>query len=217
MSGTPGKIADGNVQTIDGLFQNANGDKTLPATGDFTNNAATINLVTKQQLVVCDDTALKFTATGTHDAATANAKTNTGTVTTKTISANDANSTKSVSTGNITGVRKWFYGYKNSSGKIDISNLTSAQVRALTSVSSIPTSLTTTDMQQIIIAIPKSLGKKTITIKNSKNDAPQTVQDKTVHVEGANGFTAIEYYIYYVDNENSDGEDQNITYSISVK
>ena len=55
-------------------------------------------------------------------------------------------------------------------------------------------------MKQMFFAAPAGKGYKPV-IKDSKTGAPQTVEDPiTVAVEGANGFDAINYDVWYVAN-----------------
>ena len=128
--------------------------------------------------------------------------------------------TDSATSSSVTGYRGWFYGYLAPSGKdentdgiddalIDVSKLSGTanetyatqKIRAFTMTNgSFPKTLTTTKMQQIFFAAPK--GKVTsVSVKNSKNDAPQTITKITdVMVQGANGFAAIAYDVFYASN-----------------
>lgn len=124
--------------------------------------------------------------------------------------------TKSLSKGTLTGYRNWFYGYKAGGATIDAANLTSANIRALTPQNgSFPGTISTNKMQQMFFAIPK--GKKTdVSVANNVNGAPCTVTKVTdIMVEGANGYTAIAYDIWYVNNAAPDGGSN--TYKITVK
>ena len=124
--------------------------------------------------------------------------------------------TKSLSKGNLTGYRNWFYGYKAGGATIDATNLTSANIRALTPQNgSFPGTISTNKMQQMFFAIPK--GKKTdVSVANNVNGAPCTVTKVTdIMVEGANGYTAIAYDVWYVNNAAPDGGSN--TYKITVK
>lgn len=104
----------------------------------------------------------------------------------------------------VTGYRNWFYGYKNASGVLDVAALTSAQIRALTARNgSFPATIDTNGMQQMFFAIPK--GKKTsVKCSNNVNGAPCTMGKTEVSVEGANGFTAIAYDVWYVNSASAD-------------
>ena len=124
--------------------------------------------------------------------------------------------TKTLSKGSLTGYRNWFYGYKAGGATIDVSALDSAKIRALTPRNgSFPATLSTNKMQQMFFAIPK--GRKTeVSVANNVNGAPCTVTKVTdVMVEGANGFTAIAYDVWYVNNAAADGGSN--TYKITVK
>ena len=124
--------------------------------------------------------------------------------------------TKSLSKGTLTGYRNWFYGYKAGGATIDAANLTSANIRALTPQNgSFPGTISTNKMQQMFFAIPK--GKKTnVSVANNVNGAPCTVTKVTdIMVEGANGYTAIAYDVWYVNNAAPDGGSN--TYKITVE
>ena len=124
--------------------------------------------------------------------------------------------TKSLSKGTLTGYRNWFYGYKAGGATIDAANLTSANIRALTHKNGeFPGTISTNKMQQMFFAIPK--GKKTnVSVANNVNGAPCTVTKVTdIMVEGANGYTAIAYDVWYVNNAAPDGGSN--TYKITVE
>lgn len=124
--------------------------------------------------------------------------------------------TKTLSNGTLTGYRNWFYGYKAGGATIDVSALDSAKIRALKAQNgSFPGTLSTNKMQQMFFAIPK--GRKTeVSVANNVNGAPCTVTKVTdVMVEGANGFTAVAYDVWYVNNAAADGGAN--TYKITVK
>lgn len=124
--------------------------------------------------------------------------------------------TKYLSKGTLTGYRNWFYGYKAGGATIDAANLTSANIRALTPQNgSFPGTISTNKMQQMFFAIPK--GKKTnVSVANNVNGAPCTVTKVTdIMVEGANGYTAIAYDVWYVNNAAPDGGSN--TYKITVE
>lgn len=124
--------------------------------------------------------------------------------------------TKTLSKGTLTGYRNWFYGYKAGGSTIDVSALDSAKIRALTPQNGgFSGTLSTNKMQQMFFAIPK--GKKTdVSVANNVNGAPCTVTKVTdVMVEGANGFNAVAYDVWYVNNAAADGGAN--TYKITVK
>ena len=121
------------------------------------------------------------------------------------------------SKGTLKGFRGWFYGYKNGTNAITAATITSAQVRALGSgaVTSIPAQISTSQMKQMFFAIPKGI-KTSISVADATNGAPQTVTKITdVMVEGANGFTARAYDVWYVDN--AAAASGNARFNITVK
>lgn len=115
-----------------------------------------------------------------------------------------AGTTAVATSGAVTGYRNWFYGYKNAAGVLNVATLTSAQIRALTPRNgSFPATIDTNGMQQMFFAIPK--GKKTsVKCSNNVNGAPCTMGKTEVQVEGANGFTAIAYDVWYVNSASAD-------------
>lgn len=164
------------------------------------------------EITVAEGTSYYVTASATHEAG-AVAKDNLGA---------DSNPVKQIKAGTktkdsakITGYRAWFYGYKGADGLIDVSNITSANIRGLSSSNgSIPTTLTTNKMQQMFFAAPK--GKiKSVGVANATNGAPQTVTKVTdIKVEGANGFAAVDYDVFYVSNAGA--ESGSTKYNITV-
>lgn len=116
------------------------------------------------------------------------------------------------------GYRNWFYGYiapnANADNLIDVSKLSgkaneayaTGKFRAMTkSNGAFTTSLTTTKMQQIFFAAPKGI-VSSVSVKNSKNDAPQTITKITdVYIQGANSYAAIEYDVFYASNAGAEG------------
>ena len=69
-------------------------------------------------------------------------------------------------------------------------------------------------MQQMFFAAPK--GKYTsVAVANNTNGAPQTVTKITdVSVEGANGFTATAYDVWYIDNAGA--ESGETTFKVTI-
>lgn len=128
-----------------------------------------------------------------------------------------AGTTPSKTSSSVTGYRAFFYGYKGASGVIaDPTTITSAQVRDLgNNGRSFPATLTTNQMQQIFFACPAGT-YSTCTVVNSTNGAPQTVKKVTgIMVEGANGYTAASYDVFYVSNAGPEGGSTkfNLTFS----
>jgi len=111
------------------------------------------------------------------------------------------------SRGTLTGYRGWFYGYYNGDNAIAApASITSAQLRAFGTKTSFPTTMNTTKMQQMFFAAPK--GKvSSVAISNAVNGAPLTVTKGFASVEGANGYTAAEYDLFYVANAVAEGGD----------
>lgn len=115
-----------------------------------------------------------------------------------------AGTTATATSGAVTGYRNWFYGFKKAGATLDVTALTSTQIRALTARNgSFPATIDTDGMQQMFFAIPK--GKKTdVKCSNNVNGAPCTMGHTEVSVEGANGFTAIAYDVWYVNSAAAD-------------
>lgn len=119
---------------------------------------------------------------------------------------------KSANSSYVTGYRGWFAGYYNGSQALaDATAITSAQLRAFgVRNNSFPTSLSTNQMKQMFFAAPA--GKvASVGVANSVNGAPQTVSKTTVMVEGANGYTAAEYDLFYVANATAEGGASSFT------
>lgn len=201
------------------------GRKTVKdATNDTKEDTATTASGTFDSFVVDEDTNYKVKVTITHGEG-AVAYDNLGGL---------SNPQKKVAAGSktddstsVTGFRGCFYGYY-SEKKLTPSALTSAQVRALctapkTALNGFLTYdntnkyyyITTNKMQQIFFAAPK--GKYTsIAVANSTNGAPQTVTKITdVDVEGANGFAAADYDVWYVDNAGA--ESGETKFKVTIK
>ena len=110
--------------------------------------------------------------------------------------------TLQVSKGTLKGYRGWFYGYKNGGNAIaNPEAISSAEIRALSGPStSIPAQMSTNQMKQIFFAIPKGV-KTSISVADATNGAPQTVNKVSdIMVEGANGYSAVAYDVWYVNN-----------------
>lgn len=109
------------------------------------------------------------------------------------------------SKGTLTGYRGWFYGYYNGGQAIaDPAAITSAQLRMFGTKTSFPTSMDTSKMQQMFFAAPKGR-VSSVSISNAVNGAPLTVVKGTCSVEGANGYNAVEYDLFYVANAVAEG------------
>lgn len=109
--------------------------------------------------------------------------------------------------GTLTGFRGWFYGYYNGDQAIAApASITSAQLRAFGTKTNFPTSMNTSKMQQMFFAAPKGR-VSSVSISNAVNGAPLTVTKGSASVEGANGYTAIDYDLFYVANAVAEGGD----------
>lgn len=123
----------------------------------------------------------------------------------------------SATTTSIIAYRMCFYGYKIASAALDVSAITSDDIRSLTGkVRSISNNtLSTSLMKQIIVAFPT--GKySSVEVVNTATGAPQTMTRlaTTVDVAGANGYTAVAYDVWYADNTVADTGSN--TYKITV-
>ena len=140
---------------------------------------------------------------------------------------------KNLTTSSVTGYRGCFYGYYNSK-QLNPNALTSDQVRGLIGNDAIAKStlggyltngqVTTNKMQQMFFAAPA--GKySSITVKNSSNDAPQTVKKcaTPVYVKGYNNYMAagdettnggMAYDVWYVDNAGA--ESGSTTFNVTI-
>lgn len=189
-------------KTVDGATADTVEDSATTATGAFTS------------FIVDDDTNYKLSVSIPHNAGVvANDNLGSPSNPVKQIAAG----TKTKDSGAITGFRSIFYGYKAGGATLDVANLTSAQIRALgnSATTTKPTSMTTNKMQQIFFAFPATMNVGKPVVKDATNGAPQTVSDKvTVQVEGKDGFTAVDYDVYYVNNAAAAGGELkfNITY-----
>ena len=189
-------------KTVDGATADTAEDSATTATGAFTS------------FIVDDDTNYKLSVSIPHNAGVvANDNLGSPSNPVKQIAAG----TKTKDSGAITGFRSIFYGYKAGGATLDVANLTSAQIRALgnSATTTKPTSMTTNKMQQIFFAFPATMKVGKPVVKDATNGAPQTVSDKvTVKVEGKDGFTAVDYDVYYVNNAAAAGGELkfNITY-----
>lgn len=201
--------------TADKYTITSTGRKTVDgATETTVEDSATATKGAFDSFVVDDDTSYKLNVSVEHSAGV-NAKDNLGDVANpvKKIAAG----TKTNASGTITGFRSVFYGYKTADTALDVNALTSAQIRALgnDATTTKPTTMTTNKMKQIFFAFPASMNVGKPVVKDATNGAPQTVSDKvTVAVEGKDGFTAVNYDVYYVNNAAAAGGELtfNITY-----
>ena len=180
---------------------NSTGRKTVKDATDATvEDSATASTGSFDTFVVDDDTSYKLSVSIPHNAG-AVAVDNLGSESNPKVQI--AAGTKTANSGTVSGYRAWFCGYKNGSNALaDPTAITSAQVRALGNAAngSWKGSMDVTQMKQMYFAAPAGKGYKPV-IKDASTTAPQTVLGPiTVAVEGANGFTAIDYDVWYVAN-----------------
>lgn len=196
-----------NIAVAYSISTNAGSYQYGPATGvTFSGHTAKFNGQTKtgasgtfDSVQVTDSTSLSISGSVSASAG-AVPKTNLGN---EYAAGKIAAKTHNLTKGTLTGYRGWFYGYKNGTNAIsNAAAITSDQIRALGSgaQTSIPSQMNTDKMKQMFFAIPK--GKKTsVSVADATNGAPQTVTKITdVMVEGANGYDAVAYDVWYVDN-----------------
>lgn len=175
-----------------------------PATGVTTTYSVTDGTATKttasgsfDEMTIEPSTNYKLTVTATHTAGV-NPKTNLGT---EKPDLKIAAGSKTASSASVTGYRGWFCGYYSAASALaDPTTITSAAIRAFgVRNGSFVTTMDTNQMKQMFFAAPKGI-VKTLKVANAVNGAPQTVQKCEVNVEGANGYTAVAYDVFYVSN-----------------
>lgn len=177
------------------------GRKTVDgATADTVEDSATTATGTFDSFVVDDDTNYKLSVSIPHSAGVvANDNLGSPSNPVKQIAAG----TKTKDSGAVTGYRAWFCGYKNGTNALaDASAITGAQVRALGNAAngSWLSSMNVSQMKQMFFAAPAGKGYQPV-IKDASTTAPQTIKGRvTVSVEGKDGFDAIDYDVWYVEN-----------------
>lgn len=180
---------------------NSTGRKTVDgATADTTEDSATTATGSFNSFIVDDDTSYKLSVSIPHEAG-AVANDNLGSESNPKVQI--AAGTKTANSGTVSGYRAWFCGYKNGTNALaDATAITGAQVRALgnSANGSWKSSMDVSQMKQMFFAAPAGKGYKPV-IKDASTTAPQTVLGPiTVSVEGKDGFTAIDYDVWYVAN-----------------
>lgn len=102
-----------------------------------------------------------------------------------------------------TAYRKVFWGVLAAGSALDVENLTSADIRGLSkNGKSLPTSLDVAAGSQMVIFAAKAGTKSSLTAKDTaamNAGVGFTKVANAVAVEGANGFEAVDYDIWYVD------------------
>ena len=175
-------------KTVDGATAATVEDSATTATGSF------------NSFVVDDDTSYKLSVSIPHNEG-AVAVDNLGSESNPKVQI--AAGTKTATSSTVSGYRAWFCGYKNGTNALaDATAITGAQVRALGNAAngSWKSSMDVSQMKQMFFAAPAGKGYKPV-IKDASTTAPQTVEGPiTVSVPGANGFSAINYDVWYVAN-----------------
>ena len=166
------------------------------------------------ELTVSDNTSYKITATATHGDGTI-PLTNTGN---EYADGQIKAGTKSATSAAITGYRNSFYGTLT-----EKSDLTSGIIRGLAGVSGAALANGSTfDVEipvgalRVVIAYPATL-RDVSSIKDVNGmsaEISSSFTPETVQVEGANGFTAIEYKVYILDFANANDTANTFTVTI---
>lgn len=174
-------------------------DKTT-STGSFD----TITMADSNDASKDEYSSYRLSVVVSHTAATANAKTNLGNNTNKTIA---EGSTTTAYSKYIKSYRKPFWGYKLSTDALV--DPKTVDVRGLqksgTSTAGLPTSYTVpADTKQVFFAAKKGT-KSTITVKNASSlNAPVAFTKVTdIMVEGANSFDETAYDLWYANFDNA--------------
>lgn len=166
------------------------------AISDTNSKTATTASGQLEAFVVADNTNYRVSATATYDAG-AIPKTNLGNNYT---AGQIAAGSKSNNSSNVTGFRKYFYGSKTTPVALN-----SANIRGLTNSSGAVGSSKTFDMtiaegaKQVIIAFPASTNKtlkKVLDVGAFGTDIVASFTMSTVSVEGAAGYTGVDYKVY---------------------
>lgn len=129
------------------------------------------------------------------------------------ISASSASKTSSA----VTGYRKTFYGTVT-----DKNDLTNTKIRALKSSTSALENGSTVSVNvpigalRVVFAYPASLQDLSSVkdVNGLEAEIVSSFSKTTVNVEGANGYDAIEYKVYYIDFANPNDKDNYFTFKI---
>ena len=193
-------------------------DTGVTATGwsvkDTANVTKTTATGTFEDLQVQDNTNYRLTATATYgEGAVAFNNLGKNSDPVKKIAAGSKSATSSA----ITGYRNGFYGTLEAAG-----DLTSAIIRGLTKTNKAVAKGNTLSIaipvgaKRVIFAYPKTIGDvKSVKDVNGLNaEIASTFTKIEVSVEGANGFNAIPYNVYYTDYANPN--DKANTYTVTI-
>lgn len=105
----------------------------------------------------------------------------------------------STTSGAITGYRNNWCGYKASGSEFaNITALTSADIKGLTAIKTLPTKISANNASQLVLAIPATLNKKPTLNQVSPPVTVDVTGTYTVAVGGANDYAPIDYDVYYV-------------------
>lgn len=111
------------------------------------------------------------------------------------IAAGSANKVSSA----ITGYRNNWYGYKASGSEFaNITALTSADIKGLTAIKTLPAKISANNASQLVLAIPEILDKKPILKQVSPPLTVDVTGTYTATVGGVNDYAPIDYDVYYV-------------------
>ena len=113
-----------------------------------------------------------------------------------------ASGTKTVTKNLFTGYKPNFYGFRTSTNLLDLDNLTSADIRGLTTnqaatTTPVTSAKSTTAWRQFIYAVPK--GRKTSMSAKDSNSLPLTVTSKEVTVSHVGGVSST-YTVFCINN-----------------
>lgn len=177
-------------------YGDATGIKATSWSASFNGETLTAASGTFKPVQVTDSTNLKISATANYGDGTI-PKTNLGNDYTE---GQIKAGSKTGTTGAITGYRQFFYGVDTTNGEINsdlIRSFTSSNGAASAKTLTIPAKAGAT---RIIIAVPASsaLRVKSATLTSSMNAdiTSNYVLQSPVDVEGANGYTAVQYNVY---------------------
>lgn len=162
---------------------------------DSDNNTAETASGNMPQLVVTATTNYTITATANYGAGNI-PKTNLG----NDYAAGQIKAgSKSATSGKITGYRNNWYGYKASGSEFaNITALTSADIKGLTAIKTLPAKISANNASQLVLAIPEILDKKPILKQASPPLTVDVTGTYTATVGGVNDYAPIDYDVYYV-------------------
>lgn len=124
--------------------------------------------------------------------------------------------TKSASSGAVTGYRNEFYGTLTTKP----ATMTSADIRGLTGKKAQATGTVSVSIpvgaMRVVFAVPSSKVVNSVLDVNGLNaQIFSSFTHTTVQVEGANGYTAQEYNVYYLDYANANDKANTYTFTVA--